>query len=64
MVVMLAPSTSPTVTLQERIAWPLMCTVQEPHTPMPHPYLVPVSLRSSRMTHSNGVSGGASAKKL
>jgi hypothetical protein len=33
---------------QERTACPSMCTVQLPHRPIPQPYLVPVSLRSSR----------------
>src|SRR5256885_9340739 len=37
-----------------------MCTMQAPHNPVPQPNLVPVSLRSSRITHNNGVAGGAS----
>src|SRR5262245_54804531 len=37
-----------------------MCTVQAPHRPVPQPNLVPVSLRPSRITHNNGVAGGAS----
>src|SRR3984893_12211663 len=37
-----------------------MCTIQAPHSPVPHPNLVPVSLSSSRITHSSGVFGGAS----
>ena len=61
-VVMIAPSASPTVMEQERTASPLMWTVQDPHMPMPHPYFVPVNRRSSRITHSSGVSGGASAQ--
>src|SRR5215211_4608562 len=36
-----------------------MCTMQAPHRPVPQPNLVPVSLRSSRITHNNGVVGGA-----
>src|SRR6476620_10317520 len=34
--------------------------MQAPHRPVPHPYLVPVRLRPSRITHSSGVEGGAS----
>src|SRR5512138_345862 len=37
-----------------------MCTMQAPHKPVPQPNLVPVSLRSSRITHNNGVAAGAS----
>src|SRR3954454_20027244 len=37
-----------------------MCTMQAPHNPVPQPNLVPVSLRSSRITHNSGVAGGAS----
>jgi hypothetical protein len=37
-----------------------MCTMQAPHKPVPQPNLVPVSLRSSRITHNSGVAGGAS----
>src|ERR1019366_3150951 len=36
-----------------------MCTMQAPHRPAPQPNLVPVSFKSSRITHSSGVSGGA-----
>ena len=62
MVVMAALPTSPSITEQERTAWPLMCTVQAPHMAMPQPNLVPVSRSSSRITHSRGVSGGESEK--
>src|SRR5262245_35948642 len=34
--------------------------MQAPHSPVPHPNLVPVSLRPSRITHKSGVAGGAS----
>src|SRR5262249_19909690 len=37
-----------------------MCTMQAPHRPVPQPNLVPVSFRPSRITHNNGVAGGAS----
>jgi hypothetical protein len=40
----------------ERTAFPPKWTVHAPHWPMPHPYLVPFKLRTSRMTHSKGVS--------
>jgi hypothetical protein len=33
--------------------------MQAPHSPVPQPNFVPVSLRSSRITHNNGVAGGA-----
>src|SRR5262249_56269854 len=39
-----------------------MCTMQAPHKPVPQPNLVPVSLRSSRITHSSGVAGGAAVE--
>src|SRR5262249_26578892 len=34
--------------------------MQAPHRPVPQPNLVPVSLSPSRITHNNGVCGGAS----
>src|SRR5262245_22446973 len=37
-----------------------MCTMQAPHRPVPQPNLVPVSFSPSRITHNNGVAGGAS----
>src|SRR5262249_29666486 len=39
---------------------PSICTMHAPHRPVPQPNLVPVSLRPSRITHNNGVAGGAS----
>src|SRR5215475_833869 len=44
----------------ENARLPSMCTMQAPHRPVPQPNLVPVSLKSSRITHNNGVVGGAS----
>src|SRR5215217_450141 len=44
----------------ERTALPSMCTVQAPHRPDPQPYLVPVSLRCSRITQSSGVAESSS----
>src|SRR5262245_55654846 len=57
MVVTFLPRASPTVVWQERTALPSRWTVQAPHRPEPHPYLVPVSLRCSRTTQSRAVSG-------
>jgi hypothetical protein len=48
--------------MQERVASPLMCTVQAPHKAIPHPNLVPVMFRTSRSTQSNGISGLTSLK--
>src|SRR5205807_446801 len=45
---------------QDRTASPLMCTVQAPHRPAPHPNFVPVICNCSRMTHRSGVSPAAS----
>src|SRR6058998_1966105 len=55
MVVTALPSTSDTGIAQERTALPSMWTVQAPQDAMPQPNLVPVILRCSRRTHSNGV---------
>ena len=45
---------------QERTALPFKCTVHAPQAATPQPNLVPVSLSSSRITQSSGVSSGAS----
>jgi len=42
MVVILVPIADANSTWHERVASPFMCTVQEPHCPMPQPNLVPV----------------------
>src|SRR5258707_96760 len=60
MVVTVLPAMSATCIWHEKARLPSMCTMQAPHRPVPHPYLVPVSLRSSRSTHNKGVAGGAS----
>src|SRR5688572_8504476 len=57
MVVICEPTTEPAGVTQERLAWPLTCTVQAPHSEMPQPYFVPVMPILSRSTHSSGVSG-------
>src|SRR6188472_2610926 len=54
------PASSEMGRLQDREATPSMCTVQAPHWPMPHPYLVPLRSRTSRRTQSSGVSGATS----
>src|SRR5215469_15692547 len=60
MVVTCLPPRSHTCTLHDRVGSPSRCTVQAPHWAIPHPNFVPVSLRCSRSTQSNGVSGSAS----
>src|SRR5450432_4228274 len=60
MVVICLPTASLTGTPQERVATPLMCTVQAPHCAMPQPYLVPVSPTFSRIAQSRGVSASTS----
>ena len=60
MVVTDLPAAALTSVTQERIAVPSTCTVQAPHMAMPQPYFVPLSLSSSRITHSKGVSGALS----
>lgn len=60
MVVIDLPAAAVTGVMQERAAWPSRWTVQAPQIPAPHPYLVPVNSRLSRITQSNGVSGAAS----
>jgi len=42
----------------ERAAAPSICTVQAPHSAMPHPNFVPVMFSVSRKTQSSGISGG------
>src|SRR5579872_4312086 len=60
MVVTDRPSARDTGATQERTASPSMCTVHAPHCAIPHPYLVPVRPRFSRMTHNSGVDGSTS----
>src|ERR1700735_1331212 len=45
---------------QLRTGLPLRCTVHAPHCPMPQPYFVPFSFRTSRITHKRGISAGTS----
>src|ERR1700675_3383147 len=53
-------ATAETGAEHERNVCPSTWTVQAPHCAIPHPYLVPVRPRSSRITHSSGVSGSPS----
>src|ERR1700689_5927413 len=48
--------TAETGVMHERVGWPPRCTVQHPHWPMPHPYLVPRMWSTSRSTQRRGVS--------
>src|SRR5712664_3321981 len=60
MVVTALPPTCDTCVWHEKARLPSTCTMQAPQSPVPQPNLVPVSLSSSRITHSSGVLGGAS----
>src|SRR5215468_10420133 len=60
MVVICFPPSEPTGTWHERVATPLMCTVQAPHCAMPQPYFVPVRPTFSRNAQSRGVLGSTS----
>src|SRR2546423_9591350 len=60
MVVTERPETSVNRVWQENARLPSICTMQAPHSPVPQPNLVPVSLSSSRITQRSGVYGGAS----
>src|SRR3989442_11671991 len=57
MVVIFLPATLEIAVTQERVASPLMCTVQAPQSAMPQPNFVPVMFRVSRSTQSRGMSG-------
>src|SRR5262249_5931969 len=54
------PAISETWVWHENARLPSICTMQAPHKPVPQPNLVPVSFSPSRITHNNGVAGGAS----
>src|SRR4051794_40364593 len=56
-VVTSAPCTDPTVARQAQTVLPSTITVQAPHSPSPHPYLVPRKPSSSRTTVRSGVRG-------
>src|SRR6266849_10220637 len=57
MVVTFLPATLEIAVMQERVASPLICTVQAPQSAMPQPNFVPVMFRVSRSTQSSGMSG-------
>src|ERR1700722_5380319 len=56
-VVTFLPLTVEICVIHERVASPLMCTVQAPHKAIPHPNFVPVLFRVSRSTQRSGMSG-------
>src|SRR4029077_11585656 len=60
MVTTFMPSRAPIGTEQDRIAVPLICTVQAPHCAIPQPNFVPVKPITSRNTQRSGVSGSMS----
>ena len=62
MVVIFLPATLETSVTHDRVAWPSMCTVQTPHSAIPHPYFVPRRFRTSRITHNRGMSAGTSTR--
>jgi len=57
MVVTFLPATLEIAVMQERVASPLMCTVQAPQERHSQPNFVPVMSRVSRNTQSKGMSG-------
>src|ERR1700730_13554843 len=57
MVTTFMPSRAPIGTEQDRMAVPLICTVQAPHCAIPQPNFVPVKPITSRNTQRSGVSG-------
>src|ERR1700732_5131717 len=57
MVVIFLPATLDIGVTQERAASPSICTVQAPHSAMPHPNFVPVMFSVSRNTQSSGIWG-------
>jgi hypothetical protein len=63
-VVIWALATDSTGVTQLRVTVPSIITEQAPHCAMPQPYLVPVMPRSSRRTHSSGVSPSASMRRF
>jgi hypothetical protein len=46
------PCTEATFTTHDRATSPSMSTAQDPQTPMPQPYFVPLRPRPSRSAHS------------
>ena len=58
------PATELTGVTHDRMGVPSTCTVQAPHSAMPHPYFVPINLAFSRMAQSRGTSGRVSSVTL
>jgi hypothetical protein len=63
-VVISRSATMPTGTRQADISRPSTRMLQAPHTPTPHPSLVPVRPRSSRRTSSTGRAGGVRTDRV
>ena len=59
MVVICLPMTAEIGMTHERVATPSTKTVHAPQAAMPQPNLVPTRFKSSRNTHSSGLSSGA-----
>src|SRR6266850_1150429 len=59
-VVIFFPATLETGVMHERVASPLMCTVQAPQSAMPQPNFVPVMFSVSRSTQRSGICGSTS----
>jgi len=57
MVVIFLPATLDMGVTQDRAASPSTCTVQAPHSALPHPNFVPVMFRVSRNTQRSGIWG-------
>src|SRR6266403_2162176 len=60
MVVISSPAAAETGIKHDRVGRPSRCTVHAPHSPMPHPNLVPFNFNESLITQSNGVLGSKS----
>src|ERR1700720_3248742 len=60
MVVISLPWRADSGSTQDRVGTPRTCTVHAPHCAAPHPNFVPFRSRTSRNTHSRGMSGGTS----
>jgi hypothetical protein len=60
MVVIFFPATLEMGVMHERVASPLICTVQAPQSAIPHPNFVPVMFRVSRSTQRRGICGSTS----
>ena len=64
MVVIALPAPALIGVTQDRIGCPSRCTVQAPHSAIPHPNFVPVMPSTSRSTHKSGMSTGTSTSRV